>query len=58
MLHEQTNIDMKSLLSVIAHSAEVEVWLIEQESLALLPLDVQNKIINRLKNQQIVKIET
>lgn len=29
MLHEQQCVDIKSLLSIIANSAEVEVWLID-----------------------------
>ena len=40
MLKEQGSVDTKSLLSIIANSAIVEVWLIDQDLLSLLPMDV------------------
>ena len=48
--------DLKSYLSIVANSRIVEVWIIDQDLLNLLPADVQAKIINRLKAQQKVKI--
>ena len=44
------------MLSVIADSARVEVWYISQELLELLPLHVQNQIVNRLRKHQKIKI--
>ena len=49
--------DLKSYLSIVANSRVVEVWVIDQDLLTLLPVDVQSKIINRLKAQTKVKIQ-
>ena len=49
ILQEQQSVDIKSLLSIIANSASVEVWIIDQDVLGLLPFDVQAKLVNRLK---------
>ena len=46
---KQETVDTKSLLSIIANSATVEVWIIDQDVLSLLPQDVQTKIVNRLR---------
>ena len=40
------------MLSVIADSARVEVWFVNQDLLELLPIQVQDNIINRLRNHQ------
>ena len=53
---EQQSVDTKSLLSIIANSATVEVWIIDQDVLSLLPQDVQTKIISRLRAEQKEKI--
>ena len=47
---------MKSMLSVIADSARVEVWNINQDLLELLPIHVQKGVISRLQAYQQVKI--
>ena len=44
------------MLSIIANSASVEVWIIDQDVLGLLPFDVQAKLVNRLKAEQKVRI--
>ena len=51
-LHEQRQMDLRSLLSVIADSAKVEVWIISQDLIELLPLHVQNVIVTRLSTKQ------
>ena len=44
--------DLRSLLSVIADSAKVEVWIISQDLIELLPLHIQHMIVSRLSNNQ------
>lgn len=44
--------DLRSLLSVIADSAKVEVWIISQDLIELLPLHIQHMIVSRLSNHQ------
>ena len=44
------------MLSVIADSARVEVWFVNQDLLELLPIHVQDSIIGRLRTHQHVKI--
>ena len=46
--------DLKSHLSIIANSATVVVWVIDQDVLALLPYEVQMKIVDRLRAEQKV----
>ena len=46
--------DLKSHLSIIANSATVVVWVIDQDVLALLPFEVQMKIVDRLRAEQKV----
>ena len=46
--------DLKSHLSIIANSATVVVWVIDQDVLALLPFEVQMKIVDRLRSEQKV----
>ena len=46
--------DLKSHLSIIANSATVVVWVIDQDVLALLPFEVQMKIVDRLRGEQKV----
>ena len=43
------NVEMKSQLSVVADSAKVEIWYINQEHLELLPPHVRNMILGRLR---------
>jgi len=44
------------MLSVIADSARVEVWYINQTLLDLLPTHVQAVILNRLRSHQHIKV--
>ena len=46
--------DLKSHLSIIANSATVTVWVIDQDVLGLLPYEVQMKIVDRLRSEQKV----
>ena len=45
----EDDVEMKSMLSVIADSARVEVWFVNQDLLELLPIHVQDSIIGRLR---------
>lgn len=49
VLKDTKDADIKSILSVVADSAKVEVWIVSQELLELLPLHVQNQIVNQLR---------
>jgi hypothetical protein len=40
----------------MANSARVEVWLIDEDILNLLPSRVKNEVLNRLKRKQNVQI--
>lgn len=48
--------DITSLLSVIANSASVEIWVIDDDILSLLPYPVKRLVLNRLQANQKVKI--
>jgi hypothetical protein len=41
---------------VIANSARVEVWLIDEETLNLLPATAKNVVLTRLKRKQQVQV--
>ena len=42
-------VDIKSNLSIIANSATVEVWIIDEDLLGLLPPETQKIVLNRIK---------
>ena len=48
--------DLKSMLSIVADSAEVEVWLITPALMEIMPTAVQQVVLERLQEKQLVKI--
>ena len=48
--------DITSLLSVVANSASVEIWEIDDDILSLLPYAIKQLVLNRLQAKQKVKI--
>ena len=49
---EQQTQDLTSHLSIIANSAVVEIWTIDEDILGLLPFVVQRIVLSRIKAQQ------
>lgn len=56
MQHVQT--DITSMLSIVANSAKVEVWIIDEEILNLLPEKARVIVLNRLKQKQKVFVKS
>lgn len=50
--------DITSMLSIVANSAKVEVWIIDEEILNLLPEKARVIVLNRLKQKQKVFVKS
>jgi hypothetical protein len=50
--------DITSMLSIVANSAKVEVWIIDEEILNLLPEKARVTVLNRLKQKQKVFVKS
>lgn len=46
------------MLSIVANSAKVEVWIIDEEILNLLPEKARVIVLNRLKQKQKVFVKS
>ena len=51
-LDKQLKIDLRSQLSVVADSGQVEVWVVKPDVLDLMPPHIQEIVLNRLKQKR------